>query len=341
MERLNVALVVDNEAFGGAEVYVRRLLRCLPSWVAPSLVVGEPLAGAFPERVPKQIVASAVRSVWAPQVENALRALSPDVVHVNLADAGANLAAVQAAESVAPTVATLHRVGGAPQSSAVWDCYRRLAGALAPSRIVEARLRDLGTPAERVTRIRPGVDIPALPVEPSDRTPVVIGAIGGATGPDLLSAVATLRRRGRVVRVLVAGDGRDLAERARGLPVRFLGRLRDVSAFLRGLDVFCLPSRRDTLSLAVLEAMAHGVPCVTTAVGEVVDELAGAAMIVPAGDGPALAAALDRVSTDVALRRKLAHAAREKAEQDFDVRRMAAETADALAAAHNLSSSAR
>uniref|UniRef100_UPI000E23B8F2 glycosyltransferase n=1 Tax=Amycolatopsis thermalba TaxID=944492 RepID=UPI000E23B8F2 len=143
------------------------------------------------------------------------------------------------------------------------------------------------------------------------------------------------------VRVLVAGDAGDLAERARGLPVRFLGRLRDVSAFLRGLDVFCLPSRRDTLSLAVLEAMAHGLPCVTTAVGETVAELAGAAMIVPPGDARALADALDRVSTDVALRRKLSRAAREKAVEDFDVRRMAAETAEALAAAHALSSPAR
>ncbi|GHF22070.1 hypothetical protein GCM10017786_65370 [Amycolatopsis deserti] len=340
MRRLSVALVVDNEGFGSAEVYVRRLLRFLPPWVAPSLVVGEGLAGAFPERVPKQIVPSAVRSVWAPQIEGALRALSPDVVHVNLADAGANLAALQAAESVAPTVATLHRTGGAPESSVVWDCYRRLAGAVAPSRIVEARLRELGTPAERVRRIRPGVEVPPEPVEPSDRAPVVIGAIG-VTGLDLLPAVAALRRRGREVRVLVAGDGRDLAERARGLPVRFLGRLRDVSAFLRGLDVFCLPSRRDTLSLAVLEAMAHGLPCVTTAVGETVEELAGAAMIVPPGDAPALAGALDRVSTDLALRRKLAHAAREKAAEDFEVRRMAAETAEALAAAHALSSPAR
>ncbi|NIH78849.1 glycosyltransferase family 4 protein [Amycolatopsis viridis] len=341
MERLNVALVVDNEAFGGAETYVRRLLRFLPAWVVPSLVVGENLAGAFAERLPVQIVAPAVRAVWAPQIENALRALAPDVVLVNLADAGMNLAAMQAAEAVAPTVATLHRTGGAPVSGAVWDCYRLLAGALAPSRIVEARLRELGVPAERVTRIPPGVEIPPEPVAHPDRTPVVIGAIGGVTGLDLLPAVATLRRRGREVRVLVAGDGRDLAERARGLPVRFAGRVPEVSAFLRELDVVCLPSRRDALSPALLEAMAHGLPCVTTAVGETVEELAGAAMIVPPGEPAALAEALDRVSTDGALRRKLAAAARAKAERDFDVRRMARETAEALAAAHALSGSAR
>lgn len=340
MERLNVALVVDNEAFGGAEVYVRRLLRFLPPWIAPSLVVSEKLAGAFAERLPVQVVPSALRTVWAPQIEAAARALSPDVVLVNLADAGSNLAAMRAAQAVAPTVATLHRTGDAPTSSAMWDCYRRLAGALAPSRIVETRLHELGAPATRVRLVRPGVEIPPEPVPVADRTPVVIGAIGGVTGLDLLPAVAALRRRGRAVRVLIAGDGRDLAERARGLPVRFLGRLHDVSAFLRRLQVFCLPSRRDTLSLAVLEAMAHGLPCVTTAVGETVDELAGAAMIVPPGDSTALASALDRVSTDGALRRKLAHAAREKAERDFDVRRMARETAEALAAAHALSGSA-
>ncbi|MDQ0379440.1 glycosyltransferase family 4 protein [Amycolatopsis thermophila] len=341
MERLNVAMVVDNASFGSAEVYIRRLLRFLPPEVAPSLVVSENLAGAFPERVPVQVVPSALGSMWAPQVEAALRALAPDVVHVNLVDAGVNLAAVQAAEAVAPTVATLHRAGGAPAASVVWDCYRRLARAVAPSRVVEAKLRELGTPAERISRVRPGVEIPDAPVRVAERTPVVIGAIGGVTGPDLLPAVAALHRRGRAVRVLVAGDGRDLAERARGLPVRFLGRLRDVSAFLRELDVFCLPSRRDTLSLAVLEAMAHGLPCVTTAVGDAVEELAGAAMIVPPGSADALTAALDLVTTDGALRRKLAEAARARAQRDYDVRQTAASMAATLVAAHAVSSPVR
>lgn len=335
MERLSVALVVDNEEFGSAEAYVRRLLRFLPPWIEPSLVVGENLAGAFAGSIPVQVVPPARRSTWAPQVEAALRALAPDVVHVNLPGAGGNLAAVLAAEAVAPTVVTLHRAGGAPESSAVWDCYRRLAGAIAPGRAVAGKLRDLGTPAERISVVAPGVEIPGEVVPPTDRRPVVVGALGG---PGLLPAVAALHRRARHVRFLVAGDGRDLAERARGLPVRFVGRLREVSAFLRGLDAFCLPAPRDTLSMAVLEAMAHGLPCVTTAVGDVVDELGGAAMIVPPDDPGALTAALDRVVTDLALRRKLARSARDRAERDHDVHRSAAATAEALAAAYNVSS---
>lgn len=341
MAPLKAALVADSDAFGGAEAYTRRLLRFLPPSVSRSLVVAEEVAEHFHDLdqadLPMRIVPLARHGPGAPQLESALLELKPDVVQVNLVDPGSNLAALRAALAVAPTVPTLHLESERPVPVLREGPYREVAAAVAPSQPIADQLVALGVHADGVVRIRHGVEIPPQPARHRERSPLVVGAAGRLTAQKgfdlLLSAVATLRRRGRDVVVLIAGEGREhaaLAERARGLPVRFLGHVQDVPALLRQLDVFCLPSRREALPFAVLEAMAHGLACVTTAVGDAVEALAGAAVIVPPGDPRALAEALDRVLTDRALRHQLAGAARARAESDLTVRRMADETAEVL-----------
>jgi glycosyltransferase involved in cell wall biosynthesis len=79
-------------------------------------------------------------------------------------------------------------------------------------------------------------------------------------------------------------------------------------------DVFVLATLRETYGMAVAEALAHGLPVVTTATGAAAD-LVGTAdssggLLVPAGDESALAQALSRVMTDADLRSRLAAGAR-------------------------------
>jgi glycosyltransferase involved in cell wall biosynthesis len=100
-----------------------------------------------------------------------------------------------------------------------------------------------------------------------------------------------------------------------------------VPALLAGLDVFCMTSRFEGLSIALLEAMANGIPPVVTAVGgipeAVRDEIDG--LLVPPGDARATASALGRVVRDDGLRRRLGLAARARAEVfdlDAAVRRL-------------------
>ena len=76
------------------------------------------------------------------------------------------------------------------------------------------------------------------------------------------------------VRVAVAGSGPllgDVQRIARELGVHmrvhFLGSLADVSALLAATDVYVHPSFKDNLPLALLEAMARGIPCVAFPVG--------------------------------------------------------------------------
>lgn len=333
-----MAFVVDADSFGVPEAQMARLLRFLPSWVRPSLVVSREVAAFFGRQPGTTIVPLARGRSWAPDVQIALEELGPDVVHVNLADPYGNVAALRAAEPVAPTVVTLHADGPLPAD--VWDVYQRLAAAFAPLHSLVHTLTELGVPANRVRRIRPGVEIPASPVAPTARTPVVIGAVAPLApeqGLDLLvQAAATLTRRGRAVQVLIAGDGPErstLIDRARGLPIRFVGPVADAVPLLRRLDVFCFPARQELPPAPLLNAMAHGLPCVTTAVGDAVEALAGAATIVPADDVVALTGGLDRLVTEGGLRAKLAGAGRELVAREFDIRRVGAEMGEALLAA--------
>jgi glycosyltransferase involved in cell wall biosynthesis len=334
---VRVAVVVDSDAFGGAEVWTYRVLEHLSAGIRPNLVVTEPVADRLgvPQRVERRIVVPLARHCEAaPEVAAALAEIVPDVVHVNLVDPASNRAVLDAALSQAPTVAALHLPGAAPDAAGLRRRYVRLAGAVAPSAPIAAQLVALGVPAHRVTRVRHGVPLPAVPVRPPGRAPLVIGGVGRLTAQKgfdlLLAAVARLHKSGRPLRVVIAGEGRDAAalrRQAAGLPVRFLGFCPDVPALLRRLDVFCLPSRSEALSLALLEAVAHGLPCVTTAVGDTAAALTGAARIVPPEDLDALTAALDDLLVDAGRRRDLGDRARQRALRDFRVERMAAEVA--------------
>lgn len=128
----------------------------------------------------------------------------------------------------------------------------------------------------------------------------------------------------------MAGEGsllescRALAERL-GVArrVHFLGLCRDAAALLAAGDMFVLSSAWEGVPLALMEAMAAGLPVVATAVGgvpELVEEgVTGA--LAPAGDTAALAAAIASLACDPARRFAMGRAAAARAVQ-FDVRDM-------------------
>jgi UDP-galactopyranose mutase len=108
--------------------------------------------------------------------------------------------------------------------------------------------------------------------------------------------------------------------------VTFCGFVSDPRRFLSGVDLFCLSSRREALPLVLLEAMAEGLPCVATDVGDVRQAVGEAAVVVPPGNVTALAAALRDLLTDPGRRRLLGLRARTLAERAFDADLMARRT---------------
>jgi glycosyltransferase involved in cell wall biosynthesis len=160
-----------------------------------------------------------------------------------------------------------------------------------------------------------------LNLRPGEPVLAVIGRLSSEKGhPILIEALASLRDR--PWRLLVAGDGisRSALEtqaRAAGLEgrVEWLGMLKDVRPVYGLASLFILPSLSEGSPNVLLEAMAAGVPAVSTAVGGVPDTVTHeeTALLVPAGDAMALGKAVERLLTDPALADRLAAAARERA----------------------------
>ena len=142
----------------------------------------------------------------------------------------------------------------------------------------------------------------------------------------LLEAAATLRSGGAKLCVVVAGDGSErrpleaLAVRL-GIAERvwFAGVRDDVERLLRASDVFVLASRTEAFPNVVLEAMATGLPVVTTDVGSVREmvENGASALVVPPGDDPALAGALQKLCERSDLRKTLGRRGRDIVEERF------------------------
>lgn len=186
-------------------------------------------------------------------------------------------------------------------------------------------LEQYALPSDRVVVVEPGTD-PA-PLARGSGGPEVhllcVATINPVKGHDvLLSALAAVPNRDW--RLTCAGsltrDGAATA-RARTLArqlgiedrVTLVGELEAeaLAACYDAADVFVLATRRETYGMAVAEALAHGLPVVSTTTGAIPD-LVGrdAGVLAPPGDVAALAEALSRVIGDVELRARLAAGAR-------------------------------
>jgi glycosyltransferase involved in cell wall biosynthesis len=150
---------------------------------------------------------------------------------------------------------------------------------------------------------------------------------------EFFTALADLPE-GYPVEALIIGGGRREAEVKQlaaemGLAgqVHFLGQRDDIPDLLAALDLFVLPSHNEGVSLALLEAMAAGLPVIATAVGglpEVVtDSING--LLIPSKDPGALTAALQTLLEDHNFAKKLGENAQRHVEANFSLDRLGRE----------------
>lgn len=144
---------------------------------------------------------------------------------------------------------------------------------------------------------------------------------------NLLAAAPTVLQRHPAVRFVIAGGEppSDVAAQAQllGAAVTFPGFVRgaDKVRWLQEATLLALPSYAEGLPVAVLEAMAGGLPVITTPVGGVPDFFRDGVngLLTPPGDVPALADALSRLLADSSARQAMGQHNRQQALQQFAV----------------------
>ncbi len=202
-----------------------------------------------------------------------------------------------------------------------------------------------GLDAARVNVIYNGVDVGPRLSAPQRLTlrqtlgfterDIVIGTVGRFDPiknlPMLVESLAAARGQNREVRGLLVGDGpqfgavKQLLE-THGLDeaVRLTGFRSDARQLVQCMDLFVLSSFSEGTSMALLEAMASGVPAAVTAVGgnpEIV--VAGeTGWVVPSGAVAALTAAVLEAAADESLRQEFGRAGRQRFEDHFTFGRM-------------------
>jgi glycosyltransferase involved in cell wall biosynthesis len=155
----------------------------------------------------------------------------------------------------------------------------------------------------------------------------------------LLDALARLRARGRRVHLTLVGQGPDrpsLEAQTRRLElgdaVDFAGAVNqdEISGYYAAADAFVLPSFAEGLPVVLMEAMALGVPCITThitGVPELIRDGAEGLLVAPS-DVDGLVAAIERLMDDPALARRLAEAGRIKVLAEYELNGSIARLAD-------------
>lgn len=282
-------------------------------------------------------------SIWA--VARELKRGKYDLIHCHGYQGGAvgrsaaNLARV-------PAVMTLHntlQIGGM-MSQLAQTAEGRLWGNTARWIAVSAFLHNyargvLGVPEERLEVITNGIEFPdALP--PRHPKPVVgiVARLIPSKGVDVfLKAIQLLRPEVPGLQAVVIGDGParyQLKAMAHHLGlnnvVRFWGHQEDVTSHLARMAVFVLPTRSEGLGISVLEAMAWGVPVVTTRVGGIPELVRNnsTGILVRQDDYTEVARAVRRVFADGDLAEAMRQRAYKQVRDCFNTQLMLEKTRD-------------
>jgi len=217
-----------------------------------------------------------------------------------------------------------------------WEKYRRRAVFFAMTSAIADALQREGVDRRRIALVPNGVELPPEQSDVAGNRDVLMVANfsqGFAhKGFDLLiEAWSQVWRDGAGFRLVLAGggDAQPWVLRARELgcaeSVAFTGFQEELAATYARTAFFVLPSRKEGMSNALLEAMSWGIPAVVSNIpGNLAVVRPGQeGLVVEAGDSSSLAMALRRMCNDPALRVAMGRAARARIAENFSMERVA------------------
>lgn len=276
-----------------------------------------------------------------------IRSAKPDIVHLHSRRGADILGALAAKWAGHPNVITTRRVDN-PISAGVLNgfCIGKIPKAIVcVSDGISSVMKEAGFPSDKITVIHSAVDASAydsalskwearriLGVLPASPLLCVIGQLIARKGHHvLLDALPSLRNKFKDIRVLIVGSG---AVRSRleaqvhklnldGC-VQFMGFRSDISTILRASDLLVHPALREGFANVGLQAMASGIPVVTTSVGgmpEMVQhEITG--LVVPPGDSKTLAQAIEELLSNPGRRSMMGRLGQDIVRESFSVEKM-------------------
>lgn len=263
---------------------------------------------------------------------------SADLIHVMTPDPGA---AVMIRAGVAAGIPVLYQELGTPHHLPELETpYKRFSSVLPLCSEVAALSPRLARQWEERFTYPNSISVLPLLVEdkhlPRASQPSSSGTIFGfaarlekGKGPMLLvEAFAQVKLKLSNTSLRIAGAGPQ--EQAINARVRELGMFdscmllgaytapKDKSAFMQGLDVFMLPTLSEGTPNSIIEAMAHGLPVIASAVGGIPDLITrDSGILVPPGDAEALARAMLQLASNRELRVRMGQVARARYEKLF------------------------
>jgi len=235
-------------------------------------------------------------------------------------------------------------------SRRLFPCWGR--GVIAISKSVQKHLlEDFHVPSDRVHLIYNGIELQRYRSIGSHKDhalmrsiglkedALVIGSIGRLSPVKgfnyLITAFKEVCSQNPDVRLLIVGEGpeKDALEKqvhrlAISEKVLLVSAEAPLEKYFSILDIFCLPSVREGLGLALMEAMAAGRACIASNIGglpELITDNKDGILVSPE-DPKALSDAILRLIRDIRLRQRLAESAAKRAEENFSIDNSVRET---------------
>lgn len=224
-------------------------------------------------------------------------------------------------------------------------CLKRFDTVVCVSSRLHEEFTQLGIGADRLVYLPNAVSLPEqspgqrdtarqqLGVAPEEKIIVTIGRLSPEKGLDIL-LVAYARQFGsdHGVRLILVGDGPEMAELKLltdrlGIAeqVAFAGFTTDVARYYAAADLFVMSSHTEGFPMALLEAMAWGLPVLASAVGGIPDivENGKDGCLVPPGDEEQLASAMGNLLNNRELAERMGQIARQTITKRFAVEQWA------------------
>lgn len=204
-------------------------------------------------------------------------------------------------------------------------------------------IKNIGVPREKITVIPNGIDIScyqsferdeslriSLGINPDETAIICVANLHINKGHKyLLEAFEEVYKDNQKTKLLLAGDGEEKNNLLRQIEnyesknnIFFLGKRNDVPELLKISDIFVLPTLFEGMSNAIIEAMAAGVPVITTDIPENQDliENKKTGLLFPANNVHHLVKAIKLLTTDSTLRKRFSQNSLQRVEKKFNIR---------------------